>query len=92
MGMDMTIMGSKVKPQKFKCGGWTDCEEDHDFYKPEDVLILTEAMEIEAFRDPMCEWSPEREAKAIAEQTLYVSPKAAIPTMLGMWREDCSVN
>jgi hypothetical protein len=87
----MGLFAAKVKPMKAKCGGWTGCEHDHDFYAPEDVLVVQEALTWEDFR--ACEgWSEEKEQEALAQQTLFAGEKGIVPTMLGMWYEDVSVN
>ncbi len=86
------LYGAKVKPEKFKCGGWTGCDEDHDFFPPEDVLVLNEAIPLDEFRTHHDIWTQEREDKAVTNKTLYVGKIAVIPTMLGMWFEEASVN
>lgn len=87
----MDLIGSVVKPQKFKCGGWTGCEHDHDFFAPEDVLILHQAI---TYEDLHCDetWTQQREDNARTHKTLYFGDKGVVPTMLGIWWDDCSVN
>jgi hypothetical protein len=85
------LIGSKVPPQKFKCGGWTGCDELHEFLAPEDVLVLTEALHLDGFRESH-HWSKEAEDKAVANKALFVGRIAVIPTLLGMWWEETSVN
>ena len=78
--------------QKFKCGGWTGCDEDHEFYDPADVLILTEAVPLDDFRAHEHIWTQEKEDKAVENRTLYVGTTLVVPTLLGMWYEATSVN
>ena len=85
------LLGSTTEPERFKCGGWTGCDEDHAFLAPVDVLVMNEAMLLEEFRESH-HWTKEAEAEAVANRTLYVGTKAVIPTMLGMWYEDCAAN
>jgi len=85
-------MGSVVKPQRFKCGGWTECEHDHDFYAPEDVVILSLAVSYEEFRDCDSHWTQEKEDRARADKTLHFAKAGVAPTALGLWFEDASLN
>jgi hypothetical protein len=88
----MGAIGSRVPPQQFKCGGWTGCEHDHDFYRPEDVLYVHLAIPVETFREDPHIYSTDKEAEAVRDGLLYVNDKAVIPTALGLWYEDCAAN
>ena len=86
------IYGTTTKGQKFQCGGdWTGCDELHTFFKPEDVLCLTDAMRREDLEsDP--HWQPEKLTNALIRGTLFASQEFIVPTLLGDWWEDASVN
>ena len=85
------MLGSVKEPEHFKCGGWTGCDEDHTFLSPVDVLVLTEAIDLTEFRESH-HWTAGAEATAKANRTLYIGKETVIPTMLGMWYEDCAAN
>jgi hypothetical protein len=87
-----SLFASAKPPQKFKCGGWTGCDDDHEFYAPADVLVLGEAVPLEDFRGHEHLWTQKLEDKAVENRTLYVGKSNVIPTLLGMWLEDASVN
>jgi hypothetical protein len=86
------VVATRGKPTLAKCGGWTGCEEDHVFFAPEDVIVLEEAQML----GEMCEehTNPKAIEKAVGEGTLVYDEdkQAVIPTILGMWLEDCTVN
>ncbi len=85
------LIGSVRKPAKYKCGGWTGCDVLHEFLAPEDILVLTEAMSLSDFRDSH-HWRQDLEDTVVANKTLFIGKVTVIPTMLGMWYEDASIN
>ena len=86
------LFGAAAKPSKFKCGGWTECDEDHAFLAPQDILALHEALPLDMFRDEEHGWRQDLEDKAVGNHTLFIGNKVVVPTVLGMWFEAASVN
>jgi hypothetical protein len=88
----MGMIGSVVRPQRFKCGGaWFGCDHDHDWLAPADVLIVSNAITYEDMR-AIEGYSQENEDKARNERLAYFGDKGLVPTLLGIWYENCSAN
>jgi hypothetical protein len=87
------MYGTKVRGKRYKCGGWTGCDELHEFFEPKDVLVLTEAQRVEELiTDDHTEDVQAKLERAVERGTLYRSTEFVVPTRLGDWWEDCSVN
>lgn len=85
------LLGTRSRGKRFKCGGWTECEELHEFFEPHEILVLTEAQPLADLReDP--HWNEAKLDKALKRGTLYASENYVVPTLLGDWWEDASVN
>ena len=85
------LLGTAVKGKRFKCGGWTGCDEDHEFFTPTEVLVLTDAEDIKDLREHE-HWDEAKMQTAVKRGTLYESKGFVVPTLLGEWWNDCSAN
>ncbi len=86
------LLGTISKGKRFKCGGWTGCDEDHEFFMPEQVLVLSDAEDITDLREDHEHWDEEKMRRAVERGTLYESKGFIVPTLLGEWWDDCSSN
>jgi hypothetical protein len=84
------VVGAKVPFQKFKCGGWTGCEADHNFLAPEDVMLVEMAIPNDHFEEHGGD--PEKLTYAIEHKLAIQTETAVIPTVLGLWVEDAAAN
>ena len=91
MDIQPKLYGTKVKSEKFLCGGWTGCDELHSFYKPQDILVLTEAMPLDDMKETH-HWDQGKADRATANGTLYFGKTFCVPTLLGEFWDNCSVN
>lgn len=86
------LLGTTAKPQRFKCGGaWTGCDELHEFYDLKDILVMTEAQDIQDLRKDE-HWDEAKLRTALARGTVYEAKGFVMPTLLGEMWDDCSVN
>ena len=86
----MGLMAARVPFTKMKCGGWTECETEHDFLAPEDVLLIQMAIPLDHFEEHG--GGPDKLPKALANHWVVQTDQAIIPTALGLWVEDASSN
>ena len=88
----MTLFGSTKPATPMLCGGWTECDELHPMWEPQDVMVLNEVQ----YLDDMCEEhaTPENVKHACDHGLLIHLPEknAVVPTVLGMWLENCAAN